>query len=359
MHNLYLMTQDSGTGQFYIKAIIDKYQSFIWAERYAAYGDFELRIDIPMVGGHNIKLDDYIRFEKSKYTMVVEDIEILRSAKESYAKITGRSIESFLDRRIIDTDFTAYNAPIAVMTGHVRDQFTPGAPVASKRVPGFSVNFGVPPGHIPQTRNPYTFKGKDLYTAVTTIAQDTDLGFRIDLDIANGGFRFTPFRGADRAFTDIAAWSVEIGNLKQISHVNTARTYKNAALIDFAPGDKNSDKRYVNYPAPSSRVGLARREILVDASSIKAKGYEDAVMQDVANALAYSDLKQAQGTFAFDAKIDENRKPFYGVDYNIGDIVLFHNDFDLRVRYRVTEYIRSYSPSGVQEYPTFEIERVE
>ena len=82
--------------------LIDTYESFIWTDRYCAYGDFELYS--PMREGllENLKLDYYIQNRASEHTMIIEKTLISSDVeKGSTVTITGRSLESILDRRII------------------------------------------------------------------------------------------------------------------------------------------------------------------------------------------------------------------------------------------------------------------
>lgn len=88
---------------FDIVGIIDQYESFNWTDRYNECGEFELTLLADKDSFDIIKTDYYLYFDQSeKKYMIIEGLEI----KTDYEKgnrliVTGRSLESILDRRII------------------------------------------------------------------------------------------------------------------------------------------------------------------------------------------------------------------------------------------------------------------
>lgn len=94
--------------------IVDAFTSFIWNDYYIGCGDFELRY--PMTDGAlgGIELERYLTNLESDRYMIVEGIEMKTSVEEgNYVVITGRSLESILDRRIVIAN--------TVLTGKLQD----------------------------------------------------------------------------------------------------------------------------------------------------------------------------------------------------------------------------------------------
>lgn len=87
--------------QFETIHVVDAYKSMIWTDRYREAGEFELYTE---VGGETLNYvlkDYYLSIKDSKHTMMVNNIEILSDRDiGNYIKITGRSIEKIIDRRI-------------------------------------------------------------------------------------------------------------------------------------------------------------------------------------------------------------------------------------------------------------------
>lgn len=87
---------------FQIVGIVDTYESFIWTDRFRSYGDFEIytSFDINLV--NLCKQDYYLWVSSSEHLMIIEGLEIESNAEDgNKLRITGRSLESIIDRRIV------------------------------------------------------------------------------------------------------------------------------------------------------------------------------------------------------------------------------------------------------------------
>lgn len=87
---------------FQVVGIVDTYESFIWTDRFRSYGDFEIytAFDINLV--NLCKQDYYLWIKDSDHMMIIEGLEIESDAEDgNKLKITGRSLESIIDRRIV------------------------------------------------------------------------------------------------------------------------------------------------------------------------------------------------------------------------------------------------------------------
>jgi len=87
---------------FQVVGIVDTYESFIWTDRFRSYGDFEIytSFDISLV--NLCKQDYYLWIKDSDHMMIIEGLEIESDAENgNKLKITGRSLESIIDRRIV------------------------------------------------------------------------------------------------------------------------------------------------------------------------------------------------------------------------------------------------------------------
>ena len=95
--NIYVLNE-----QFQKTSIIDVYESFIWTDRYYESGDFELVIPASSEMVSILQKDLYLAIDNSECTMIIEDIEITTNYEEgNKLKVTGRTLDSILDRRII------------------------------------------------------------------------------------------------------------------------------------------------------------------------------------------------------------------------------------------------------------------
>ena len=83
-------------------AVIDTYESMIWTDRYNSYGDFEIffAMDTQLLQIFERGLLSVA--EGFGHCMIIEDIKINADTEEgNHLIVTGRSLESILERRII------------------------------------------------------------------------------------------------------------------------------------------------------------------------------------------------------------------------------------------------------------------
>lgn len=90
--------------KFQVFAVIDTYESFIWTDRFNSYGDFELYTSYSSGILSKCIQNYYLYIKESEHVMIIEGIEIEADAETgNKIRVTGRSLESILDRRIVWT----------------------------------------------------------------------------------------------------------------------------------------------------------------------------------------------------------------------------------------------------------------
>lgn len=87
---------------FEIIGVVDTYESFIWTDRWNTYGDFELYTSFDYNLLQLCQQDYYIQIDDSEHTMIIEGVQVETDSETGiHLRITGRSLESILDRRIV------------------------------------------------------------------------------------------------------------------------------------------------------------------------------------------------------------------------------------------------------------------
>lgn len=87
---------------FQLTGVVDMFMSFIWTERYAALGDFELVLPLESPALEFLTKGSYVFINESDRTMLVDTIEIETDVDSGNTVIVkGPSIEDFLDRRVV------------------------------------------------------------------------------------------------------------------------------------------------------------------------------------------------------------------------------------------------------------------
>ena len=97
MIDIYVLNTD-----FQVVGVVDAYESFIWTDRFYSYGDFELYTAFDSRILDICQQDYYLWIKQSEHMMIIEGIEIESDADNgNKLRITGRSLESIIDRRIV------------------------------------------------------------------------------------------------------------------------------------------------------------------------------------------------------------------------------------------------------------------
>ena len=90
-------------------AILDSFESLIWTNRYSEYGEFEIYTKPSEHILRTLMLGNHLQLKGTDRLMIIED----STPNDDNLVITGRSLESILNRRIVWTQ--------TVLTGSFQD----------------------------------------------------------------------------------------------------------------------------------------------------------------------------------------------------------------------------------------------
>lgn len=342
--------------QFRNVMYIDTFESFIWNERYFGYGEFELYMLVSNFLLNNIRQGYYVILPDSEYVMIIEDIEITTKVEEGdHLKISGRSLESILDRRIIWAQ-TVINGNLQ---NGIRKLLLENAisPVDSSRtIPGLIFEYSTNPVITGLSlRAQYT--GDNLYETIEAICLDNNLGFKVTLN-SNNQFVFKLYAGVDRSYDQLVnpyvIFSPQFDNLLGTNYMESGKALKNVTLV--AGEDEGNTRRTITV---GTGVGLNRRELYTDARDIQSEVGEETISDEEYYAQltqrGREKLAKHKATKEFEGEVDASRMFIYGEDFLKGDIVEVINEYGMEAKARVVEVIRSQDLNGYSMYPGFTI----
>lgn len=334
--------------------IIDIYESFIWNERYNECGDFEIYTQMDPYILEMVQIGDYLEIEESEYAMVVESMVIEHDYEQgNHITIKGRSLESILDRRIIWNYCIFENIGIGslVKTLLTNEIINPTDP--ERKISNFIFSEPVEESIENIKLQSVQFYGENLYDVIVSLCQTYKIGFKIN--IVGSNLVFSLYSGKNRAYDqDInpyVIFSPEYDNILNTNFLNSSQAHKNVCLV-LGEGE-GKDRTAVKVNTTDTVTGIDRKEMAL-SESITSSGqesfepYEKQLYEKGKEALISNQFVES-----YDAQINPRPVYIYGVDYGLGDIVQISNDFGLESVTRVSEYIRSYSTSGIDTYPTF------
>lgn len=160
--------------------VVDQYESLLWNERYSEHGDFELYTSANSELLSIVKKGYYFYKDDADQQMIVEDIKI-ESDSESGNKliISGRSLESILDRRIVWKK-TNLNGSFQNGIKRLLDENIISPRNSKRAVPNFTFEYSDDPDILNLTISKQ-FTGDGLYDAIKEMCDMYQLGFRVRL----------------------------------------------------------------------------------------------------------------------------------------------------------------------------------
>ena len=180
-YNMELTVLDTNLNRI---AILDSCESIIWTDRYYGYGDFEIYTSVSSDILNVLKEDYYLLLPESEHLMIIESFKIKSDFENGVRLIvTGRSIESILDRRIVWSQ--------TVISGNlqngiqilINDNII--SPIISDRViPNFIFEVSTDP-LISSLTLEAQFIRTDLYETILNICSPLNISFKITLNDNN------------------------------------------------------------------------------------------------------------------------------------------------------------------------------
>ena len=347
-------------------AVFDTYSSLIWTDRYSECGDFEIVTAMTEELLTYIKQDYYIMRQDSEHVMVIEKLEIDTDAENgNNIMITGRSLESILDRRIV------WNK--TVLSGNLQDGIEKllnenviSPSNESRKIPNFKMEKSTDPA-IASLTIETEYKGDNLYDILTTLCEERSIGFRVTLSEENQ-FVFSLYSGVDRSYdqtsTPYVIFSPNFDNLISSNYIESKSSMKNVTLVSAEDSDNRPEEEDAEAPLIETAVGnvsgMNRREIFTDYGGISRKTEDDKTLSEseviaMLRQRGKETLAENAEILSFEGEAETSTMFRYGEDFSIGDIVQVEDHYGHATKARVIELVTSDATDGFSVYPTFSV----
>lgn len=349
--------------------VIDKYESFIWTERYAAAGDFELKLHSNQENRNRFLAGTRLALDQSQRIMTIETVEDTTDSEgRNVLTLTGRSLEIVLDDRAPGANsfppdatprLSVNGLPAAILRKLFNDICILGTQSLSDRFPGVVMGRGIfPEDTIPEPIEPLVAEIEldSLYNITKTLCEAYDLGFRLVRNYDTTQLYYDVYSGSDRTSSQTTLapviFSPSLDNLQNTKALSSIALVKNYAFVISPRGHQIVWAQDVD---PSRTSGFDRKMLLVKADNITDEDI------DVANAKMVQrgreELAKYRSFSAFDGELNQNSKYKYGEHYHLGDLVELRNIDGATNRMRVTEQIFVSDAQGDRSYPTLSLNK--
>lgn len=360
--------------------MIDTFTSAIWTVRYDEAGDFEIYTPVRLDYIQAMQIGNYLWNRDSDRLMVIETVEIETDAEEGPQLIvTGRSLESILDRRIVTSSQNFSGNLQSVLFAIIQNEVISSG--GTRRIPGFSLKTSSDSRITSISISELSIRGENVYDVVCSLCQANKVGWRI-LPKGAGGFEFELYVGVDRSYAQsvnpYVTFSPSFENLLNSNYIKSFKSYKNSIYaigtyqkeVILQNKYKDDNGEWVveeqttyeeaevvtwQYSETATPSGLARREMFVDNGGVNdgEQGGEYATWNAVNKEKAIAELGEHQTTTAFEGELEATRQYIYGEDFNIGDVVQVENEFGITGTVYISEIVFSQDANGITITPTF------
>lgn len=254
--------------------VMDRYDSLIWTDRYDQYGDFELQI--PMSSGllYVLQQNYYIYSVQSNHIMIIEKLEIDSDIEDgNKLLVSGRSLESILDRRIIWGQKTYSGNLQDAIESMLNDAFiNPPASLADRKISNFIFKKSADE-RITTLTIDAQYSGDNLYDVVYNLCNDNGIGYRVTLSDEDK-FVFELYIGEDRSYDQdvlpYVIFSKKFDNMEDSNFLQDNTDYKNAVLVGGEGEGSLRKYKTVIETSSSDKTGLNRRETFVSATDVSS-----------------------------------------------------------------------------------------
>lgn len=340
--------------------VLDVFTSLIWTDRYWECGDFEIVMPPTAELLEHISNTKYLSLPESPHKMILEDSNIHTEIEDGDELIiTGRSLESILDRRIAWYPIAlSGNLQTNVQTLLSDNVYNTG--VTQRNISEFNYVASTDPIVTALTIDTQ-FYGEKIYDILINVCKANGIGFKILYNESTTNWDFSLYSGVDRSYdqttNQYVAFTTALENLRNSDYIESDRPLRTVALVAGQAGVGNVRPTTTVYaPGSSSLAGLARRELYFEANVTRNTPSGELTEAEYLLQLegrGKEELAKRIYLKAFDGEID-TKMYNYGDDFGMGDIIQIADKYGHGTQSRVIEMIYSQDKEAIKIYPTFE-----
>lgn len=339
-----------------VLGLLDHYHTLLWNDRYQGYGEFEIKAPATEENIALLTIDRYLVRSDSEHVMVIEGRRIATGQDGDHIQISGRSAESFLERRVIPKQTVLSGSFQNGVRKLLRENLIAPSDPARKYERLTFQDSSDPAVTAPALDT--QFLGDNLYDVVQAGCSVNGLGFRMARK--DTAFLFSLYAGKDRSFQQTenpyVIFSPGFDNLISSDYEESVKDSRN---LCYAVGEGSEGNSVVveAYQGNGAPAGLKRRELYAEISGASQQTDDGAITQQEylaqLKARGLEELEDNAPAKRFEAEADTAAMFRYGKDFFLGDIVQVENEHGIKARARVSEIVTTYDESGLSVYPTF------
>lgn len=324
------------------KGLSENQSSILWTRRYNSVGEFEIHLPITPFNVDLYQINNLVWMKGELEAGVIEDIHYDESLTSNDMVVSGRFLESYMDRRVIHPTVN-FNGKTEVAMRQLLDDISPVIPyVQLGELQGFDEEVS------------FQCLWKDLLAFETKLAQSSNLGFRFRPDFTNKNITFEIYKGLDKTRSqsdrNFVEFSDDFDNVNQATYIINDQLEKTVAYV---AGQGEGEDRVVVVVGDDTLIGYNRREIFIDAKDLSPEGLSQAEYEAVLTQRGIEKMTENMLSSSFECVIIPIGNFVYKTDYDLGDIVTVKkSNWNITQDLRITEIMEVYEEGEMQVIPT-------
>lgn len=347
-------------------SMIPQVDSIMWAERYRDPGEFEIKAKLSSGIREFLPIGTFISHTDTLEVMYVENHNIDEGENEDPTiSITGRSLEAFLENRIIGTYWARGSSSVIeygvvaeylwiqimkLINGHIGYANYPDDHLANVFATTNITGTGVSEKRV--------YKIGDVHKKVLELLEIEDLGIknirRNTFGAPDGSSTQTNMcvhKGVDRSASVVFSWKA--GDIEGAEYLWSDKKLKNSAMVLG-----RYIFRMVDTPG---YVKFNRRTMLVDGYDIDGNLNAPPTGTPL-NDIYAKMLVRGQEAIATQNRVTITRtdladisKYQYRKDFDVGDLISLDGNFGQIAKMRIIEYVEIQDENGESSHPTLSV----
>lgn len=184
----------------------------------------------------------------------------------------------------------------------------------------------------------------DLYSAINKLLKQANYGLRtIRPEVAAYGLTIELYKESS---SPAVRFTSAQGHIKVKTYLESMKGSKNVGYIRT----QNGSATYWANGVVSEPLGIARRDLLIDASDITTAA--GPALNEQMLHRTKTELGNHTATKTFDFELTDLNPYSYNDDYYLGSIITVDADYGYSQDMSVAEFIRAEDEEGYREYPT-------
>lgn len=323
MAEIYVLNKDID-----ILGVLSVYEAIVWTQKWNSPGTFQAQFLFTKDNNDLLDIDNLLYKTDSTETAIItrKYLDIKEDGHE-YIKIEGYMASRYLNRRIIWSKMLMTGTPESLMRQIVTEQVI--SPTNTARVIP-RIRLGTESGYT-QDKVEKQITYDNVTDALTDLSTESEIGYRLRLDLDDKLFYFDTMRGNDRTqgTDNPCIFSRDFQNIYKQDYEDNANNYRNVCLT----GGKGEDEERI-LTTVGDGEGLDRYELFYNASGLSDKDLTESQYLEQLAQKGKEQLAKYYRVRSFEAEINASRS----MAYELGDYVTcYDTSWGVTLNAQITE----------------------